>query len=134
MFDFIASMALEVQQFRCLSQAIYFEARGESFAGQVYVGYVIKNRVRSPRFPNTYCDVINQPYQFSFVHQIENLVMKDTPSRILASQIAYMVMSSPSPISQNVMYYHTTHISPKWDYTKLSEYGTLGNHQFYASK
>lgn len=133
MFDPIAFQANVPEQIECLTQAVYHEARGESFAGQVYVGYVIKNRVRSPLFPNTYCGVIEQPYQFSYINQIDDLVMVDTKAKKLAEQIAFMVAKTKSPISQNVMFYHTTNIKPKWDYTKIHGYDTVGSHRFYAT-
>ena len=48
------------EQFTCLAEALYFEARGESIKGQVAVAEVILNRVESNKFPNTVCGVINQ--------------------------------------------------------------------------
>ena len=48
------------EQWRCLSEALYFEARGETVKGQFAVAEVIMNRVKSSRFPNTPCGVINQ--------------------------------------------------------------------------
>ena len=45
---------------RCLSEALYFEARGETIKGQFAVAEVILNRVKSERFPESACGVINQ--------------------------------------------------------------------------
>ncbi|MGM0445177.1 MAG: cell wall hydrolase [Bacillota bacterium] len=50
-----------------LARAIYAEARGESFEGQVAVGAVIINRMNSPKFPNTVESVLYQPGQFKCV-------------------------------------------------------------------
>src|SRR5690625_3947560 len=47
----------ESSEWRCLAEAMYFEARGEGLAGQVAVGEVILNRVDSSRYPNSVCDV-----------------------------------------------------------------------------
>lgn len=55
------------QQVTCLALAVYYEARGESLRGQRAVASVVMNRVRSPRFPDTACEVIFQRGQFSFV-------------------------------------------------------------------
>ena len=44
----------------CLAQNIYWEARNQSFAGQVAVGLVTLNRVTDERFPNTICQVVYQ--------------------------------------------------------------------------
>jgi hypothetical protein len=55
----------------CLTAAVYYEARGESAAGQAAVAQVVLNRVRSPVFPHTVCGVVYQgagsrACQFSF--------------------------------------------------------------------
>ena len=44
----------------CLAEAIYFEARSENFMAQLAVGNVIYNRVKSSKFPNTFCGVVHQ--------------------------------------------------------------------------
>ncbi len=55
---------------KCLAQAVYYEARGESAAGQAAVAQVVLNRVRHPAFPKTICGVVFQHVgddcQFSF--------------------------------------------------------------------
>ena len=54
-------------ELRCLAGAIYFEAKSESLPGQLAVGRVVVNRAKSGRFPASYCGVVYQPSQFSFV-------------------------------------------------------------------
>jgi hypothetical protein len=61
----------ENRERRCLATAIYFEARSRPIRGQIGVGQVIMNRVRSPQFPETICAVVYQGQmekecQFSF--------------------------------------------------------------------
>jgi len=61
------------RQWRCLTEALYFEARGENLVGQVAVAEVILNRVDSKSYPNSVCGVIQQGQstrngcQFSFI-------------------------------------------------------------------
>lgn len=50
-----------------LARCIYAEARGESYTGQVAVGAVILNRVKSSQFPNTISGVIYQKGAFTAV-------------------------------------------------------------------
>lgn len=54
----------------CLTQAVYYEARGETDSGQAAVAQVVLNRVRHPRFPKSICGVVFQQArascQFSF--------------------------------------------------------------------
>ena len=53
----------------CLATGIYFESKSEPLAGQLAVGKVIANRPQcGGRFPGTYCGVLFQRGQFSFVH------------------------------------------------------------------
>jgi spore germination cell wall hydrolase CwlJ-like protein len=56
-------------ELECLATGIYFEAKSEPLKGQLAVGQVIANRANSGgRFPSTYCGVLFQRGQFSFVH------------------------------------------------------------------
>ncbi len=48
------------EEWHCLAEALYFEARGESVKGQFAVAEVILNRVASRRFPNSVCGVVHQ--------------------------------------------------------------------------
>ena len=47
-------------EWQCLTEALYFEARGESLEGQIAVAEVILNRVDSPLYPRTVCGVVKQ--------------------------------------------------------------------------
>ena len=47
-------------EWSCLAKNIYFEARNQSTAGQIAVSHVVMNRVKSPRYPNTICGVVEQ--------------------------------------------------------------------------
>lgn len=126
---------VNLQELECLQEAIYHEARGESFAGQIYVGFVIKNRVKSSRYPNTFCEVIKQPWQFSYNHEINSFEMRDNAAAKRSKDIAYTVLVTPqeySPIPSYVLYYHADHITPNWDYSKIWEYAYIDNHKFFA--
>nr|WP_246942245.1 cell wall hydrolase [Bacillus pinisoli] len=50
-----------------MANAVYGEARGEPYIGQVAVAAVILNRVNSPTFPNTVSGVIFEPRAFTAV-------------------------------------------------------------------
>ena len=55
----------------CLVQALFYEAYGEGYEGQVAVGWVVRNRINSGKFPKTACKVVNQrsqeDCQFTFI-------------------------------------------------------------------
>ena len=86
-----------------MSEAIYFEARGESIVGQIAVGNVALNRVHSKRFPNTVCKVVHQGVtykghmirnkcQFSYYCDGRPEKIKDAEAFVLASQVAVDVL------------------------------------------
>lgn len=58
------SLNLSQTEMDMLTAMIYCEARGESYQGQLAVGYVIMNRVRSSKFPNSLEGVLRQNKQF----------------------------------------------------------------------
>ena len=55
-----------VAEVKCLAEAVYHEARGESKTGRLAVAHVIVNRKNSNKFPHSICGVIRQPGQFSY--------------------------------------------------------------------
>ena len=65
-----AAVARGTSDLQCLTEAVYFEARGEPDRGQQAVAQVVLNRVRHPAFPKTICAVVHQRSaagcQFSF--------------------------------------------------------------------
>lgn len=121
-----------VEQVECLTHAIYHEARSESFKGQLMVGYVIKARRNDDRWPDRYCDVIEQPWQFSFVREIGYSHMSEVDAKHEAEEVAKLVIRSDSPFSVCMFYYHADHVYPAWDWSKLNKYDHVGNHIFYT--
>jgi N-acetylmuramoyl-L-alanine amidase len=118
------------RELECLAGAIYFESKSESLQGQLAVGHVIANRASSGRFPGSYCGVVFQRSQFSFVRG------RSLPYIPRASQdwrdavaIAKIVDQEihPSPMGK-ALFFHARRVSPGWKLTRL---GTLGNHVFY---
>lgn len=62
-----SSNAGRTSDLQLIARAINGEARGESYEGQVAVGAVILNRVKSSKFPNTIAGVIYEPGAFTAV-------------------------------------------------------------------
>jgi hypothetical protein len=121
----------------CLAKAIYFEARGESLAGQVAVAEVILNRVDSASYPNTVCGVVRQGEerrtgcQFSFMCDGKPERMQDDNARQLANAIAYLLMEGrPRVLTANATHFHTTWVSPSWS-KRLVRTARIGDHIFY---
>lgn len=117
-------------EMRCLAGAIYFEARGETLEGQLAVGRVIVNRANSGRFPSSYCGVVYQPSQFSFVRGRSIPSVRensdDWREAVAVAQIASEGRwHSPA---RGALFFHATRVSPKWRLTRLAR---VDNHVFY---
>lgn len=129
----------------CLAMAIYFEARGEPLAGQLAVAQVIINRVASPRYPNTPCEVIQQGpvypsghpvkhrCQFSFWCDGRPEVVADNAAWHTALLVAAAAKGSALDITEGATFYHATNVSPRWRYT-MKVTVQIGSHIFYTPK
>lgn len=125
------------EQWRCLSEALYFEARGESVKGQFAVAEVILNRVESGRFPSTPCGVIKQgtgkKYQCQFTYTCDGYkeVIREPQAYERVSKVARAALDGVAPeLTNGATNYHTTAVRPKWSrvYTKTA---SIGVHIFY---
>jgi spore germination cell wall hydrolase CwlJ-like protein len=118
------------RELECLAGAIYFESKSESLKGQLAVGHVIANRAASGRFPSSYCGVVYQRSQFSFVrgHSMPPIARSGTQWKN-AVAIARIVDQKlvPTPVSK-ALFFHARRVSPGWRLTRVA---TLGNHVFY---
>lgn len=121
----------------CLTQAVYFEARGESPAGQAAVAQVVLNRVRKAGFPKSVCAVVFQGSargtgcQFSFA--CDGSMNRGRESRawaqarhIATRALAGAVMTAVG----DATHFHTVHVSPDWsrDFRQVAQ---VGLHIFY---
>ncbi|MEO0503196.1 MAG: cell wall hydrolase [Pseudomonadota bacterium] len=122
---------------RCLSEALYFEARGETVKGQFAVAEVIMNRVKSARFPGNVCGVINQgtgrKYQCQFTYTCDGYPERIGEPRAWdrVAKIARAVLDGRAPeLTNGATHYHTTAVRPRWSrvYTHTA---SIGVHRFY---
>lgn len=117
-------------EMRCLAGAIYFEAKSESLPGQLAVGRVVVNRAKSGRFPASYCGVVFQPSQFSFVRGRSmpaiNTGSRDWREAVAIAHIAHA--NSWKAPAEGALFFHATRVSPRWRLTRLAR---VDNHVFY---
>ncbi|KJS43947.1 MULTISPECIES: cell wall hydrolase [unclassified Roseovarius] len=124
-------------EWRCLAEALYFEARGESIKGQFAVAEVILNRVDDPSYPNTVCGVIHQgtgrKYECQFTYTC------DGHSDVIAERAAYqtvgkvarlMVDGAPRSLTSGATHYHTRAVAPRWA-RQFPRTASIGVHHFY---
>jgi spore germination cell wall hydrolase CwlJ-like protein len=114
----------------CLAGAIYFEAKSESLAGQLAVGRVVVARSKSGRFPNSYCGVVFQRAQFSFVRGNAMPAIprasRQWKNAVAIAQIAHEgTWRSPA---EGALYFHAARVSPNWGKTRVAR---VDNHIFY---
>lgn len=128
------------EEWACLSQALYFEARGETLMGQVAVAEVILNRVDSRKYPNTVCGVISQGEnrgkgcQFSYRCDGLSDVMHETKALKQVGKVAWvMLQGKPRIVTGDATHYHTTDVRPRWA-KRLVKTARIGDHLFYRYK
>jgi N-acetylmuramoyl-L-alanine amidase len=129
----------------CLALNLYFEARSESVAGQLMVGFSTMNRVASKRYPNTVCGVVKQakynPWsEYPIKHRCQYSWfcdgMPDVPTdgkamleaTILAQNIYY---GRVTDISEGATHYFADWIKPPaWAYD-MTLVNHIDQHLFY---
>ena len=122
----------------CMTAAVFFEARGESYDAQRAVADVVMNRVESPRWPDTICGVVYQRKAFSFTHD----GMSDDPSDYNNSILDVQAAVIAKEISRNTIrgdrlgipstHYHAAYVRPYWAFL-YSYDGRVGDHLFYTA-
>lgn len=124
-------------QWKCLTEALYFEARGEGLAGQIAVAEVILNRVDSRRYPNSVCGVVRQgaenlnACQFSYNCDGKPEVVADKRAWARAGRIARrMIDGRERELTLNATHYHNGDVSPRWA-RRLVRTARIGDHTFY---
>ena len=108
-----------------LARLIYGEARGESYVGQVAVGAVVLNRIKSASFPNTMAGVIYQRYAFTAV---EDGQINLTPNAT-AKKAAEDAMNGWDPSYGALYYYNPATATSQWIFSRKT-LTTIGNHVF----
>ena len=119
------------RELECLAVGIYFESKSEPLAGQLAVGEVIANRANSRgRFPGTYCGVLFQRGQFSFVRghswPAVNKSGRQWQNAVAIARIVDQDLKDSAV--GNALFFHAKHVSPRW---RLKRVASVGNHIFY---
>lgn len=125
---------IAASEFRCLARNIYFEARGESFMGQLAVGLVTLERAASEDFPSTICEVVNEEYAFSWTTENPKVHNQAAYNKAkYAADTALVIKSSGLDILK-ADHFHTLDIPkyPRWS-RHLKPVAIIGNHVFYRS-
>lgn len=110
-----------------LARLINGEARGEPYKGQVAVGAVVMNRVKSSEFPDTISGVIYQKGQFSCVTDGQFDKAIDENSTVYKA--AREALNGADPTNGCIFFYNPKTTKSKWLYTRKTVV-TIGSHRF----
>jgi hypothetical protein len=127
------------RHWECLTQAIYFEARGEDLRGQFAVAEVVLNRVEATSYPDTVCDVVYQgssrrhACQFSFACDGKAERMDDASAYATAARIARLMLDGETrTLTDGATHFHALHVRPGWA-PKFDQTARIGAHVFYRT-
>ena len=126
---------------KCLANAIYFEARGESVRGQIAVAQVVMNRVFSEFYPDNVCDVVYQnahrhnACQFTFACDGIREVVTEPDAWLRAKRIAKDTIEGTLWLDNvgKATHYHAYWVRPWWIGT-MRKLHKIGEHTFYRPK
>jgi spore germination cell wall hydrolase CwlJ-like protein len=128
-------LKVSLNEYECMIEAIHFEAKGESTHGKVAVANVILNRVDSRRFPDTICEVVYQPKQFSYLNKgrptltLNGRIEKESFAETAAVALK-AVNRSLRDITDGSDHYYAHHkVEPFWK-DHADSLLKIGNHTF----
>ena len=125
---------------RCLAEAIYFEARGESRQGWQAVAEVILNRVESRSYPDTVCAVVSQgapsKNQCQFSYNCDGLRETIAEREIFGEirELAQRLLRGDvKPIAGGATHFHARSVRPRWS-ERFELTAVIGRHLFYQQR
>lgn len=122
-----ASNSNSTSDVQLLARAINGEARGEPYEGQVAVGAVILNRVKSSKFPNTIAGVIYEPGAFTAVSDGQiNVAISEGSTVVKAARDA---LNGWDPSGGAIYYFNPATATNKWIWSRPL-IKTIGKHRF----
>jgi spore germination cell wall hydrolase CwlJ-like protein len=123
---------------RCLSEVLYYEARGEGASGQKAIAEVVFHRMNTGNFGHSICAVVyegagHSGCQFSFTCNGDLLRRKDQVAWRRAEALAARILTGEVRLANatgGAINYHAISVSPGWADT-LQKTTQIGNHVFY---
>ena len=133
------------KELTCLAENIYHESANESDLGKIAVAMVVLNRVNSPDFPNTICEVVHQPSrkpgsprscQFSWTCDGKPDKIRDSEKFQAIKSLSRDILKSQDTIVDIVdgaLYYHAVYVKPSWA-KYFDRVARIDTHIFYKNK
>lgn len=115
-----------------LSRVISSESRGEPLLGQIAVGNVVLNRVRSTSYPNTIKEVVfDSQYAIQFEPVANGTIYQEpTQQSVIAAKL---VLEGASVVGECVYFFAPALSSGNWIVNNCTYYTTIGCHRFYLA-
>ena len=131
---------VDKKELDCMAANIYFEASTQERIGKIGVAQVTMNRVRSPEFPNSVCEVVYQGpknkknkrlCQFSwYCDGKPDIIRNKRVWRECVYVAKYVILGGVPDITYNSTHYHADYVQPWWA-KKMEKTVKLGDHIFY---
>jgi spore germination cell wall hydrolase CwlJ-like protein len=137
--------AVDTKQLTCMATNIYHESANESDLGKIAVAMVVLNRVASPDFPDTICEVVHQPSrnaskprgcQFSWTCDGKSDKIRDSEkyqSIVKLSRDILLTQDTLVDIVDGALYYHAVYVKPAWA-KYFDKVARIDTHIFYKEK
>lgn len=123
---------------RCLATAVYYEAAGEGWRGEMGVAQVVLNRVRHPAYPKSICGVVYEgshlPTGCQFTFTCDGRLARPPVPSGWKQAVAVADAALSGKVEPRVgmsTHYHTRSVVPYWA-SSLDKLAVLGNHIFYT--
>ena len=120
----------------CMAKNIYHEAGSEPTLGKYAVAQVTINRIKSPKYKDTVCSVVFEPYQFSWAnYHGRRWTTPSGESWQEAKRIARDVLENGKRIKgmDDALFYHATYVRPYWA-SRKDRLTRIGLHIFYEPR
>lgn len=124
-----AVRAIQARDVECLALNVYYEARGESLAGQYAVAEVTLNRKAALGYPKSVCDVVYQKGAFSWTaEKVYEPGGAEWQRAVKVAEDVYYRRRAPA--MPGVLHYHATQVRPQWA-KEHERVARIGRHIFY---
>ena len=127
-----------IAEHKCLSEVLYYEARGEGANGQAAIAEVVFQRLKTGRYGASICKVVYEGAkgpgcQFSFTCNGDMKRPKQQEAWLRAEALAAQILTNQSPLKNatgGAVNFHAVSVSPEWADT-MDRTTQIGNHIFY---
>lgn len=132
-----------IREYNCIKEGLWYESRSEGKEGITAVMSVIYHRTKHKNYPSSFCEVIQQKFQFSYRNHLRKGQMmqvkrsynaKERQVVLQVQDIAFRAAtdSFESILEDGVVMYHTVSMKkyPNWS-KKFKKYATIKSHIFY---